>query len=89
MMNRIPAQVVSYDDTAVCRLCSAAQVLLKILHLFAGLFDLRFHTQAQISNALPISTHPTSLRQQRVGLAVHLLQQKIELFTHFAPGLEQ
>jgi hypothetical protein len=61
MMNRMPAKVFSYD-TVVCLARSPAQVLLKILHLFARFFDLRFHSQAQISNALSIPTYPTRLR---------------------------
>ncbi len=66
------------------RLRSPAQVLLKILHLFAGFFDLRFHSQAQISNALSIAAHSAGLGEQRVGLTIHLLQQKIELLAHLA-----
>ena len=60
MMNRIPAKVFP-DDTAVRYVRSPAQVLLKILHLFAGFFDLRFHSQAQISNSLAVAAHPTGL----------------------------
>src|ERR1700679_4298080 len=89
MMNKIPAKVLSYNYTAVSWLCSAAQVLLKILHLFAGFFDLRFHSQAQISNSLTVPAHPAGLGKQGVGLAIHLLQQKIELLAHLAVGLQQ
>src|SRR5580698_4220362 len=89
MMNRIPAKVLSYDDTAVCWLCSAAQVLLKILNLFSGFFDLRFHSQAQISNSLAIPADAAGLGKQGIGLTVHLLQQKIKLFAHLASSLQQ
>src|SRR5580698_8435705 len=71
-----------------CVLCSVKKSL-HVLNLLARFFDLCLHCQSELGNARPFSAHAARLRQQGVGLPVHLLQQEVELLAGFAAGVDQ
>src|SRR5579862_5802305 len=60
----------------------------KIESLFADFFDSGLGGKSQLCNAQAQITQPAGLRQDGVGLAVQLLQQKVEALAHFAAGIE-
>ena len=51
MMNKMPATYSRSLSISYLRFCSLFSVLLHVLNLLAGLFNLRFHGQAQLRNA--------------------------------------
>jgi hypothetical protein len=58
----------------------------RFMNLFPSLFDLGLHSQSQFGNQSSLTRHAGGLRKQRIGLAVHLLQQKIQLLAGLAAG---
>ena len=56
--------------------------LFRVLNLLASFLDIRLHSQPKFGDARAFSAHPTGLREQRVGLSIHLLQQKVQLLAN-------
>ena len=59
------------------------------MHLFPSLFDIRFHPEAVGGDLQGLPGQPGSLRQQSIRLAIHLLQEKIQLLANLASLIEQ
>src|ERR1700733_15965499 len=61
--------------------------LFKVLTLFTRLLNLRFQSQPDLCPLRAGARNAGGLREHGVGLAIHLLEQKVELLAQFpAPG---
>src|ERR1700721_4217354 len=60
----------------------------QIESLFADFFDGGLGAERQLRDAQPKIAQPAGFREDGVGLAIQLLQQKVEALAHFAAGLQ-
>ena len=71
------------------RVTGVGGVILRFLNLFANFFDFRLNLQAQVGYCQRIFPQGRSLRQQGVCLALHLLQQKIQLLAQLTASFDE
>src|SRR6266403_1720206 len=60
-----------------------------VLHLFAQFFDLRLDFKRHSRNRQRFAFHAGRLREHGVGLAMHLLQKKIQFLPQLAGSVQQ
>ena len=94
MMKRIPAKrsfLTGINQVYLKRKPDFIQTLnflLEVLDLFARLFYLGFNAQSKLGNGGSVTCDAARLREQGVGLAVHLLQQEVRLLANFTAGAQ-
>src|SRR6266446_4794638 len=60
-----------------------------VLHLLPQFFDLRLDFQRDSSDCQCFAFHAGRLREHGVGLAMHLLQQKIQFLAELSGAVQQ
>src|SRR5208282_3614730 len=63
--------------------------LFHVLHLFPQALDFGLHFERQIGDGQPLGFNPRGFREHGVGLALHFLQQEIELLTRLRVRFQQ
>src|SRR5882762_4055487 len=84
---------ISPIPTAPTRSTPAAQSLspysFDVLYLLPQLFDLRLDLQRQAGDCQRLAFYAGRFGQHRIGLAMHFLQEKIQLLPHLARAVKQ